>query len=66
MGKLQDPRVHSHVTPFLIAYNLFLPSQSTSAIHHLKGLDKFYLDHKKISGLLSISHKILAPKITLN
>jgi len=37
-----------------------LPKQSTCAIHHLKGLDKFYLDHKKLVEKLTprnfISH----------
>ena len=34
-------------------------------LHHLKGLDKFYLDHKKISGLLSISYKNLRAQFYL-
>jgi len=31
----------------------------------LKGLDKFYLDHKKISGFLSISYKNLRAQFYL-
>jgi len=45
--------------------NLVLPNQSTCAIHHLKGLDKVYLDHKKFSGLLSISYKNLRAQFYL-
>ena len=35
-------------------------------LHHLKGLDKFHLDHKKISGLLSILYKNLSTVLPEN
>jgi len=34
-------------------------------MHHLKGLDNFYLDHKKMSGLLSISYNNLRAQFYL-